>query len=61
LNVNTKFRIKHLSDEDLVAVAGGMKNAETAAFQAFWSGLVSTCGPEGQKVLAGSVARALDI
>ena len=52
---------KPLSDEDIAGVASGMKNAETAAFQAFWNGLINSCGPEGQKVLATSVARSFDI
>ena len=59
--MNTKSQIKPLSDDDLVAIVGGMKNWDTQAYQLVWNGLINTCGPEGQKVLANSLTKALGI
>jgi hypothetical protein len=47
-----------LSDDELDAVAGGVKNCETMAFAAFLMGAVSTCGQAGYTLLANSFAAA---
>lgn len=52
---------KTLSEDELDAVAGGVKIAETEGYKAMWKGLTSTCGEAGQVVLAGSLIKALGL
>jgi hypothetical protein len=50
--------INLLSDDELDTVAGGMTNSETAAFNAFDTGIRNTAGREGIIMYQTSISNA---
>jgi len=47
-----------LSDDELGAVAGGLKNNQTKLFTAFYEGLFGALNQEGRNMLQDSFSRA---
>jgi len=47
-----------LNLDELDAIAGGVRNCETAVFAAFVMGVASKCGDAGRQMLANSFGAA---
>jgi hypothetical protein len=58
--MNTKNQeIELISDDELDAVAGGMRNCETAAFGVFWKALQASAGQQGAIMLSNSLLSSM--